>query len=148
MNKKWELYNSDETTIRNVAEKYNISEILATVLVNRNVLNDEEVNVFLNPTRNDFHDPYEMPDMYLAVDRIIKAMENKEKVIIYGDYDVDGITSTMVLKKFLDEHGLEVHYRIPNRLNEGYGLNMQAIKEIAEQGYKLIITVDCRNFWY
>jgi single-stranded-DNA-specific exonuclease len=143
MNKKWEIYNSDEAVIKKVAEKYNLSEILATVLVNRNVLNDEDVNVFLNPTRNDFHDPYEMPDMNKAVDRIIKAIENKEKVIIYGDYDVDGITSTMVLKKFLDEHGLEVGYKIPNRLNEGYGLNMQAIKEISDIGYKLIITVDC-----
>jgi len=81
--------------------------------------------------------------MQKAVDRIIKAMENKEKVIIYGDYDVDGITSTMVLKKFLDEHGLEVGYRIPNRLNEGYGLNLNAVKEIADSGYNLIITVDC-----
>ena len=70
-------------------------------------------------------------------------MENNEKVIIYGDYDVDGITSTMVLKKFLGEHGLEVGYRIPNRLNEGYGLHKEAIKQIADEGYKLIITVDC-----
>ncbi|MBR2290376.1 MAG: DHH family phosphoesterase [Clostridia bacterium] len=70
-------------------------------------------------------------------------MEKHEKVIIYGDYDVDGITSTMVLKKFLGEHGLEVGYKIPNRLSEGYGLNQEAVKKIAEDGYKLIITVDC-----
>jgi len=77
------------------------------------------------------------------VDRIVKAMETGEKTIIYGDYDVDGITSTMVLKKFLSEHGLEVGYKIPNRLNEGYGLNKEAVKKIADEGYKLIITVDC-----
>lgn len=70
-------------------------------------------------------------------------MEKKEKVIIYGDYDVDGITSTMVLKKFLDEHGLLVDYKIPNRLYEGYGLNKNSIKQISDDGYKLIITVDC-----
>jgi len=71
-------------------------------------------------------------------------MKKNEKVMIYGDYDVDGITSTTVLKKFLSEHGLkEVEYRIPNRLSEGYGLNKEAIKEIAEEGYQLIITVDC-----
>jgi len=143
MNKKWEIYNSDEEIIQKVAAEYDISKILATVLVNRDIINSENIKVFLNPTRKDFHDPYLMPDMQKAVDRIIKAMENKEKVIIYGDYDVDGITSTMVLKKFLDEHGLEVGYRIPNRLNEGYGLNLNAVKEIADSGYNLIITVDC-----
>lgn len=143
MNKKWELCNVNEELVKEIAEKYNISEVLATVLVNREIVDTDEVEIFLNPTRKDFHDPYLMPDMEKAVDRIIKAINNKEKVIIYGDYDVDGITSTMVLKKFLDEHGLEVGYKIPNRLDEGYGLNMAAIKEIAEQGYHLIITVDC-----
>ena len=143
MNKKWELCNSNEELVKEIAEKYNIPEVLATVLVNREIVTSEDIEIFLNPTRKDFHDPYKMPDMEKAVDRIIKAMENKEKVIIYGDYDVDGITSTMVLKKFLDENGLEVGYKIPNRLDEGYGLNMAAIKEIAEQGYHLIITVDC-----
>ena len=143
MNKKWELCNVDEKLVRKVSEKYDISEVLATVLVNRGIVDTGEVGVFLNPTRKDFHDPYLMPDMDKAVERIIKAIENKEKVIIYGDYDVDGITSTMVLKKFLDEHGLTVGYKIPNRLDEGYGLIMTAIKEIADQGYHLIITVDC-----
>jgi len=143
MNKKWELYNLDENVIKNIEKKYNISNLLATVLVNREIINDEEIKVFLEPTRKDFHDPFQMPDMNKAVDRIIKAMKNKEKVIIYGDYDVDGITSTVVLKSFLDEHGLNVDYKIPNRLNEGYGLNKNAIKEIADKGYNLIITVDC-----
>lgn len=143
MNKKWELYNLDENVIKNIEKKYNISNLLATVLVNREIINDEEIKVFLEPTRKDFHDPFQMPDMNKAVDRITKAMKNKEKVIIYGDYDVDGITSTVVLKSFLDEHGLNVDYKIPNRLNEGYGLNKNAIKEIADKGYNLIITVDC-----
>lgn len=144
MNKKWELYDYNEKEVEEISLKYNISKLLATVLINRNIVkSDKDVNTFLEPTRNDFHDPYKMPDMKKAVDRIIKAINNKEKVIIYGDYDVDGITSTMVLKSFLDENGLEVGYRIPNRLNEGYGLNMKAIEEIKAQGYSLIITVDC-----
>ena len=84
-----------------------------------------------------------MPDMEKAVDRILKAINNQEKVIIYGDYDVDGITSTTVLKKFLGERGLEVDWYIPNRLNEGYGLNKNAIDYINKKGYTLIITVDC-----
>lgn len=143
MNKKWEFYNQDQAKVKELSEKFEISELLATVLVNRNIINDDEVELFLNPTRKDFHDPYLMPDMKIAVDRIIKAIDNKEKTIIYGDYDVDGITSITVLSKFLKERGLDVGAYIPNRLDEGYGLNRSAIKQIADEGYKLIITVDC-----
>lgn len=143
MNKKWEFYNSDIDKIKELSEKFGISELLATVLVNREIVEDEDVKIFLNPNRNNFHDPYLMPDMKQAVDRIIEAINKKEKTIIYGDYDVDGITSITVLSKFLKERGLDVGAYIPNRLNEGYGLNKTAIKQIADEGYKLIITVDC-----
>ena len=84
-----------------------------------------------------------MPDMEKAVQRILNAIKEQHKTIIYGDYDVDGITSVTVLKKYLEERGLEVGTYIPNRLNEGYGLNKEAVKKIADQGYTLIITVDC-----
>ena len=141
--KKWEFYKSDENLALEIAKKFNISNVLATVLINRGIVKDNDIKVFLEPTRNDFHDPYLMPDMNIAVDRILKAIEKKEKVIIYGDYDVDGITSITVLHKFLKERGLDTGYYIPNRLSEGYGLNKNAVKEIADQGYKLIITVDC-----
>lgn len=143
MNKKWEFYGVDEETIKDISSKNNISELLATVLANRGITESKEIEKFLNPTRNDFYDPYMMPDMEIAVERIIKAVENKEKVIIYGDYDVDGITSITVLKKFLSEIGLEAGYYIPNRLDEGYGLNLESVKKIAEEKYTLIITVDC-----
>ncbi len=143
MNKKWEFYNSDEEKIKEISSQFNISELLATVLVNRNIVKNEEIELFLNPTRNDFHNPYLMPDMKKAVTRIVKAINEQEKTMIYGDYDVDGITSITVLAKFLKERGLDVGSYIPNRLDEGYGLNKEAIKQIAEEGYKLIITVDC-----
>jgi len=143
MNKKWEFYNIDEAKVKEMMEKHNISELLATVLVNRGIIKEEEVKVFLNPTRKDFHDPYLMPDMQKAVKRIVNAINKQEKVLIYGDYDVDGITSVTLLKKFLKEHGLETGSYIPNRLTEGYGLNREAICQIAKEGYKLIITVDC-----
>lgn len=84
-----------------------------------------------------------MLDMEKATKRIIKAIKNKEKTIIYGDYDVDGITSITVLKQFLEERGLDVDYYIPNRLEEGYGLNKEAVQEIAKKEYTLMITVDC-----
>ena len=107
MNKKWECYEVDENEVEKFARKYGLSKLLAKIMVNRNIVEDEEVNVFLNPTRRDFYNPFLMPDMEKAVDRIIKAIDNKEKVMIYGDYDVDGITSITVLKKFLEERGLD-----------------------------------------
>ncbi len=143
MRKKWKYKELDEEKIDEIVRKFDVPELLATVLVNRGIVDDEEIRVFLNPTRSDFHDPYLMPDMEIAVERIIKAINNQEKVIIYGDYDVDGITSITVLKKFLKICGLEVDYYIPNRLSEGYGLNKAAIDYIKEKEYTLIITVDC-----
>lgn len=143
MKKKWEFLKTDENAVERIKEQYNMSELLATVLVNRNIVEDSDIKMFLEPTRNDFHDPYMMPDMEKAVNRILKSINDKEKVMIYGDYDVDGITSITVLKKFLQARGLETGFYIPNRLNEGYGLNKNAIKKIADEGYSLIITVDC-----
>ena len=112
MNKKWELYETDYELVKKIQEENNISEILATILVNRNIIDRDEIKMFKNTTRNDFHDPYLMPDMEKAVQRIMQAIDKKEKVMIYGDYDVDGITSITVLKKFLEEIGLNVriHY--------------------------------------
>ncbi len=143
MNKKWEFYGENSEEIIDIAKKHNISELLTKILVNRGITDDKEIDTFLNPTRNDFYDPYLMPDMDKAVERIIKAINNQEKVMIYGDYDVDGITSITVLKKFLEERGLKTGHYIPNRLEEGYGLNENAIRSIAEQKYTLMITVDC-----
>ena len=143
MNKKWEFYGKDEEIVKQIQDEFGLSRLLATIIANKNLKTKQEIDVFLNPTRNDFHDPYLMPDMEIAVNRIIKAIENQEKVIIYGDYDVDGITSITVLKKFLADRGLEVDSYIPNRLDEGYGLNKSAIDKIVEQKYQLMITVDC-----
>lgn len=143
MNKKWECCEAEEARVKDIVQKYNISEIVAKVIVNRNIDKTENVEKFLNPTRKDFHDPFLMPDMEKAINRILKALEDKQKVIIYGDYDADGITSITVLKKFLEEQGMEVASYIPNRLDEGYGLNKDAIKGIYDDGYRLMITVDC-----
>ena len=143
MNKKWEFYENDEVAVKKIQDEFGLSRLLSTIIANKGLQTKQEIEVFLNPTRKDFHDPYLMPDMEIAVDRIIKAIENKEKVIIYGDYDVDGITSITVLKKFLSDRGLEVDSYIPNRLDEGYGLNKAAIDKIVENNYQLMITVDC-----
>ena len=146
MTKKWQIYETNEHIQKQIEElekRENINPLLATILVNRNMTEPEKLRMFLHPTRKDFHDPFLMPDMKRAVDRIKKAIENKEKVIIFGDYDADGITSITVLKSFLQDNNLHVDYYIPNRLDEGYGLNKPAIKKIAENKYDLMITVDC-----
>ena len=143
MNKKWEINRPDEEKVKEIENKYQINNLLAKILVNRGITSEKDIQQFLSPTRKDFYDPYLMPDMEKAVERILKAIESKEKVLIYGDYDVDGITSVTVLKSFLEERGVEVAEYIPNRLEEGYGLNKNAVENIAKQGYTLMITVDC-----
>lgn len=143
MTKQWKFYEENNEQTEKIANEFNISKLVAGIIANRNIGNSEDIRVFLNPTRYDFHDPFLFNDMEKAVNRIIRAIEKNEKVAIYGDYDVDGITSTTVLKKFLKQRGLYTKSYIPNRLDEGYGLNKDAIDEICKEGYKLIITVDC-----
>ena len=143
MNKKWQIYDINQEKIEEIENKYNLNKLLATILVNRNITTEKEIELFLKPTREDFYDPFLIKDMDIAIKRIIKAIENQEKVTIYGDYDVDGITSITVLKSFLKDVGLEAKHYIPNRLNEGYGLNKPAIEKIAQEGCDLMITVDC-----
>lgn len=143
MKKKWQYYEQQTELVKQIAKEHNISELLARILINRGIVEEEAIRIFLNPKRDDFHNPFLMLDMEKATKRIIKAIKNKEKTIIYGDYDVDGVTSITVLKQFLEERGLDVDYYIPNRLEEGYGLNKEAVQEIAKKEYTLMITVDC-----
>lgn len=143
MNKKWQIFEPDKNKIEEIKNKYKVNPLLATILANRNILKEEDIRLFLNPTRNDFYNPFLITDMDIAVNRIIKAIENKENITIYGDYDVDGITSITVLKSFLNDIGVETNTYIPNRLIEGYGLNKEAIDKISKKGCNLMITVDC-----
>lgn len=143
MVKKWEVSKVNNDEVEAFAKKYNISSLLASILIRKNILTDEEVSKFLHPTRMDFYDPFLLPDMEKAVDRINKAVENKENITIYGDYDVDGITSITLLKNFFANSNIDVKTYIPNRIEEGYGLNKDAIREISYSDTSLIITVDC-----
>ena len=144
MNKKWQYYEENTELAEKISKKYNISLLLAKILVNKGIIENEQIQIFLSPTRKNFYDPFLLKDMEKAVERIINAVNKNESIVIYGDYDVDGITSTTVLKKFLEERGMKVHYYIPNRLDEGYGLNKDAIDTIVkEYDAKILITVDC-----
>ena len=143
MNKKWQIYEINEEEVEKIEKEHEINKLLATILVNRNIKDPKDIRLFLKPTRADFYDPFLIKDMDTAVKRIIKAINNKENVTIYGDYDVDGITSITVLKSFLSDLGLECSSYIPDRLEEGYGLNKKAIDQISSKGCNLMITVDC-----
>jgi single-stranded-DNA-specific exonuclease len=126
----------------NELEKTDLLPITVKVLRNRGIDNINDMISFLNPDYSRLYNPFLLKDMDKAVNRILSALENKEKIIIYGDYDVDGITSTSILFLFLKENGAIVDYYIPNRMEEGYGLNLEAINKIKDKGTDLIITVD------
>ena len=143
MNKKWEYIGVDDEKVKDIAFNHNISEIIARVLLNRGICEAKEIDKFLHPKLENLHDPFLLNDMEIAVDKIIECMNKKEKITIYGDYDVDGITSIATLSKFLTELGVENDYYLPNRLDAGYGLNNNALDKIAKGGTKLLITVDC-----
>lgn len=150
MKKKWKQNNDDEIKntnelerCRQIDKKFNTGMIVATILNDMHFKDDKEIEKFLKPKRTDFYDPFLMPDMEKAVSRITKALKNNENITIFGDYDADGITSTTILKRFFHDINKECNVYIPNRLNEGYGLNKNAIKKLSEDGTNLIITVDC-----
>ncbi|MEE9238587.1 MAG: single-stranded-DNA-specific exonuclease RecJ [Thermodesulfobacteriota bacterium] len=126
-----------------LAKSLQISPITAQILVNRGIENETEANLFLNCTLFDLPSPYLMKGMDRAIERIKKALKNNERIAIYGDYDVDGVTSTALLYSFLKVLKANVTYYNPDRLKEGYGINIDAVKKLAEQGVSLIISGDC-----
>ena len=128
--------------IDEMALKMGVSKLFAVLLYNRGYKTEIEAERFLRLEQSDFHDPYLLVDMDKAVDRIFAAIENKEKICIYGDYDVDGVTSVTVLYLYLKELSADVSFRIPKREGEGYGVSCNAVRELAEEGVDLIITVD------
>ena len=126
-----------------LAAKMGIPTFLAQVLLNREIATADTIQSFLSPKLTELIEPEQMPGVTIAAQRIVQAIENNEKIAIYGDYDVDGITSTSILWHLLSILGATTEYYIPHRVDEGYGLNNDAITQIAETGAKLIVTVDC-----
>lgn len=126
-----------------LAGQLGISPILAQVLINRGITDRQQGDVFLKPKLNDLIEPAQMPGMAPAIERLKRAVKNKEKITVYGDYDVDGITGVAILWQALRLLGADVDYYIPHRIDEGYGLNSEAIGALAQAGCRLLITVDC-----
>ena len=140
MPKVWNVKKYNEEQINKLACEYNISKTLAKLIISREI---EDVDMYLNGKISSFKSPYLMKDMDKFVERIKKAKEKNEKICIYGDYDVDGITSITIMYKFLTKLGFNVSYYLPDRLLEGYGMNKEALDKIKEMGATLVITVDC-----
>jgi single-stranded-DNA-specific exonuclease len=143
MERAWEILESDPGQVQDLARTLDIPELLARLLVNRDIGSPVQARSFLSPSLSDLHDPGLMKGMQAAVERLLAAVKIREQVCIYGDYDVDGVTSVSLLLLFFRHLGLQVGYYIPSRLVEGYGLNESSIDEIAAKGSKLLITVDC-----
>ena len=143
MQKKWVLKTPDSKAISDLKKHLHISDLLATLLVNRDITDFKEASLFLSGTLKDLPSPFLMKDMEKACKRILKAIDKNESIFIYGDYDVDGVTATSNLLNFFKEIGVRAQYHIPHRLKEGYGLHVGALKEIKEKGGDLVITADC-----
>lgn len=144
IDKIWNFRNKKlkENDISAISQEYHIPRVIATILLNRGV-DRENIPSFLKKSMADIINPLLMTDMDKAVARITEAVKNKEKIVVYGDYDVDGITSTALLYEFLDSIGADAEYYIPDRKGEGYGINIMAVNKLFKQGTKLMITVDC-----
>ncbi len=140
----WKLASqlSDKNKSNELSEHLGSSPLFATLLVNRGLDTKEKADAFLNPDESWIHDPFLLHDMEKTVERITAAIEAGELIVIYGDYDADGVTSTSVLKETLEMLGAEVDFYIPNRFTDGYGPNVQAFERIIENGAGLILTCD------
>ncbi|GAB6275274.1 MAG: hypothetical protein STSR0004_21390 [Peptococcaceae bacterium] len=141
--KKWRVKSPDYTQQQILAHELNIFPITAQLLLNRGILTCDEARLFLSSDLNQLPDPFLLLDMDKAVERILLACDRREKVLIHGDYDVDGVTSTVLLKSILEKLGAIVGYYLPNRFKDGYGVSRQTIREARAAGVKLVITVDC-----
>ena len=140
---RWDLLGGDEAATTALAESLGIAPIVARLLCQRGFSDPEIAGRFLNPSLEHLHDPMLLADMGRAVERILAAIARKERIAIHGDYDVDGSTSTVILRRALEMLGADVVHFIPERLKDGYGLQPAAIERLHAEGVQLIISVDC-----
>lgn len=144
MEKRWTIeQNGDEEIIQNLSKSLNINKVLSKLLVDRGIENFEEARKFFRPTLDDLYDPFLMLNMDKAVERLNKAIQNEENILIYGDYDVDGTTSVSLVYSYLKEFYPHIDFYIPDRYEEGYGISTQGIDFAFENNKTLIIALDC-----
>ena len=142
--KKWVLKpQGNDEEVDHIATILNIDKTLSNLLVQRDIRTYEEARAFFRPDLSSLHDPYLMKDMDKAVERIMTAMKNQEKIIVYGDYDVEGTTAVALMFLFLKSMHEPMGFYVPDRYNEGYGISYVGIDFARENGYSLIIALDC-----
>ncbi len=145
MDKRWKLLQSDPSLVRSLQASLGINEILCQILVQRGITTFDQAKDFFRPRLADLHDPWQMKDMEKAVSRVLSAFDRREKILIYGDYDVDGTTAVACVFEFIRNHydaGL-VDFYIPHRYKEGYGISPQGIEYAHANGFTLVIALDC-----
>ena len=144
--KKWSIRYAptveNAAAVKNLSEQLGVSLTTAKLLFTRGLTTADAATVFLKQAETSLHDPFLLKDIKLAVARILSALEKGERIAIYGDYDVDGVTSVSLLYLYLSRLGADIGYYIPCRSREGYGLSTSAIDTLKERGVELIITVD------
>ena len=146
MTSKWNylpLTTEEQRLEIDLAKNYANCPPISELLVQRGITSVEEAEKFFHPSLKDMHDPFLMPDMDKAVNRLNKAMGLKEKIMVFGDYDVDGTTSVALVYKYLLNFYSHIEYYIPTRYDDGYGISTRSIDEAAERGIKLVIILDC-----
>jgi len=143
MEKRWIIQKSDQKFVQKLAKDLGVNHIVAHLLVLRGIENFDDAKLFFRPELKHLHDPFLMKNMQDAVDRIQKAIANKEKVLVYGDYDVDGTTSVAMMYSFLKRFSPEIEYYIPCRYEEGYGISLKGIDYAKKNNFSLIIALDC-----
>jgi single-stranded-DNA-specific exonuclease len=144
MEKKWIIKESgDNAVVRHLAGALGVTDSLANLMVQRNITSPEEAYAFFNPSMDYLHDPFMMKDMNIAVERLSTAIKKNERILVYGDYDVDGTTAVALVYSFLREQGSNVEYYIPDRYKEGYGVSFQGLDSAFRNKCKLVITLDC-----
>jgi len=143
MHRRWLVNRTNPEYIRYISKTASISPALAQILINRGIKTSQEINNFLNPRISEISDPFDLPGVKTAVERIRHAVHTSERVLIHGDYDADGLTATAIMVYALRMLGLDVHYFIPNRMTHGYGFNTHSVDIAKKLGVKLMITVDC-----
>jgi len=143
MQKRWTILETDHEKVNALQQSLNIHSAICKILVQRNITTFEEAKKFYRPQLTDLHDPWLMKDMDKAVERIITAIEKQEKILVYGDYDVDGTTSVACMYQFLDKVHDKLDFYIPHRYREGYGISKAGIDFAKENGFTLIISLDC-----
>jgi single-stranded-DNA-specific exonuclease len=143
LDKQWQLTSTNDSGTATLHEALGIRKSICQILYQRGITNYENAKKFFRPSLENLHDPFLMKDMDKAVQRIVAAFANNEKILVYGDYDVDGTTAVSMMYLFLNKHYEQVAYYIPNRYREGYGLSKAGIDYAAEHNYSLVITLDC-----